>query len=114
MINSRKILEGESRQLVLDGSVETLKDKGLVLHPDATRFTLTFDLDQSSPASVDIIGRLTKDGQDPTDTFGTQFQRGQLIDLSKDQALNWKFIKLTTGSNVNFMVDQFQVEQHRT
>lgn len=113
MINSRKILPGVSDQVVLNSGVETLKEKGLTFHPDATRFSLSFDLDQASPLNIDIIGRLTKDGQTPTDTYGTQFQYGQLIELSLDQALNWKFVKITTGPDVNFMVDQYKVEQHR-
>lgn len=113
MINSRKILEGQSDQLTLTATPETIVEKGFSINPKATRIVISFDLDQSVPENIAVIGRLTKDGNIPDDTYGTQFQYGQIIDLSLDQARNWVFVKLLAGPTVNFMVDQFVVEQHR-
>lgn len=111
------IIENASQQFATPATAKTLADIGAVIPVNnagniiARRVKLTFDLNSSDPTDPAVIGRFTHDGQNPNDTYGTQFQYGTVLELSVDQFLNMKFIKISTASTVNFMIDYFRYEQ---
>ena len=105
------ILELKSVQLSTQATSQTLTEMGLVIEPQTRRVRLTFDLNSADPTDSAVIGRYTYDTQPATDSFGVQFQYGTVMNLSIDEAINMEFIKLSTASAVNFMVDQFRYEQ---
>lgn len=111
------IINGASQQFATPATSKTLTEIGAVLPVNgagniiARRVKVTFDLKSSDPTDPSIIGRFTHDGQSATDTFGTQFQYGTVLELSIDQFQTMEFIKLSTAPAVNFMVDYFRYEQ---
>ncbi len=111
MSTTTKIMLGLSGQRATSSTSQSLEDKGYDVDPKATRIRLAFDLNPANPLDAAAIARYTYDGQAATPTYGTQIQYGSILNLTQDEARNVQIISEAGAPAVNFMIDQFVVEQ---